>query len=1154
LTTIDPTTPRQQRARSAAARPFPRAQSPLWYKNAVIYELHVRAFADSNGDGIGDFPGLTSKLDYLQDLGVTAIWLLPFYPSPLRDDGYDIADYLGVNPAYGTLRDFKRFIAEAHNRGLKVITELVVNHTSDAHPWFQRARQAPAGSRERDFYVWSDTPTRYPGVRIIFQDFESSNWSWDPVARAYYWHRFYSHQPDLNFDNPAVHDALAKVMDHWMDMGVDGVRLDAIPYLYEREGTSCENLPETHQYLKKLRAYVDKRHPGVMLLAEANQWPEDAISYFGNGDECHMAFHFPVMPRLFMAIRMEDRFPIVDILEQTPPIPDNCQWAMFLRNHDELTLEMVTDEERDYMYRVYAMDRQARINLGIRRRLAPLLGNSRRKIELMNALLFSLPGTPVLYYGDEIGMGDNVYLGDRDGVRTPMQWSGDRNAGFSRASPQRLYLPTIIEPEYHYETVNVEAQQNNPSSLLWWTKRLIALRQRYEVFGTGDIRFLSAANPKILAFVRGRADLGQHVLVVANLSRFVQAADIDLSPWQGMVPVEMFGRTKFPPIGDRRYFLTLGPHSFYWFSLEPGATPAKVPERPRATAPEIKVHEDLERWLRSPSRRAWLQSTLQEDIPRHRWFAAKARTLRGVKIIDEVPIRTALAPSTLSAWLVLVQAEYAEAEAELYAIPLAMASQDRADLALKDKPFALIAKILAKGGEEPRVLYDAVYDPAYCEAILDTISRKRRHRGGRGELFGTPTRQFKMLASGMESREVLVPDSDQSNSSVIFGHRFIMKLYRRVEPGLNPDLEVSRHLTEVADYPHTPLLAGALEYAQDARGEPLTIGLLQQFMRNQGDAWRYALDLLSQYYERVMAMSATGEGHPPLPPSEPLIELITLEPSEQALELLGEQLQWAALLGVRSAEMHIALARTEGDGAFAPEPFTGLYQRGLYQSMRNSAQQSLTLLRSRLETLPENVRADAEALLARTDEIMARLRLIKEKRIEAARIRCHGDYHLGQVLWTGKDFLIIDFEGEPSRSLGERRLKRSPMRDVAGMLRSLQYASYTALRQQIERGAIPSGYGFEHWEPQATFWEAWIGSSFLRSYLRTARSVQAAFLPAEENDLRLLLDSFLMDKALYEVSYELNSRPAWVQIPLRAIMHLLERTSGHQSESRDSTE
>src|ERR1700682_3251182 len=554
---------------------------PLWYKDAVIYEVHVRAFHDSQEDGAGDFPGLTQKLDYLQDLGVTAIWLLPFFPSPWRDDGYDISDYTDVHPAYGTLRDFQVFLREAHRRGLRVITEVVVNHTSDQHPWFQRSRRAAPGTQWRDFYVWRDTDQHYQQARIIFKDFETSNWTWDPLAKAWYWHRFYSHQPDLNFDSPHVRKAIIGVIDYWLDMGVDGFRLDAIPYLFEREDTNCENLPETHAFLKDIRAHVDANYPGRLLLAEANQWPEDAIAYFGAGDECNMAFHFPLMPRLFMSIRMEDCYPINEILDQTPPIPASCQWATFLRNHDELTLEMVTDEERDYMYRVYAQDRQTRINLGIRRRLAPLLGNDRRKIELMNALLFSLLGTPVIYYGDEIGMGDHVYLGDRNGVRTPMQWSADRNGGFSRANPQKLYLPITIDPEYHYESINVEAQQKNPNSLLWWMKRLIEQRKRSRAFGRGTLEFLSPSNRRVLAFYRRYE--GENILVVANLSRFPQYAEVDLSEFKGRRPVEMFGRAEFPPIGEQPYVITLGSHDFYWFSLE---TKPVQPEPAPVSGPE----------------------------------------------------------------------------------------------------------------------------------------------------------------------------------------------------------------------------------------------------------------------------------------------------------------------------------------------------------------------------------------------------------------------------------------------------------------------------------------------------------------------------------------------------------------------------------------
>src|SRR5687767_6674055 len=596
----------------------------LWYKNAVIYELHVRAFHDSNEDGIGDLRGLAQKLDYLQDLGVSTIWLLPFYPSPLKDDGYDIADYYSINPIYGTLADFKRLLREAHVRGLRVITELVINHTSDQHPWFQRARRAERGSAARDFYVWSDTPDRYRDARIIFKDFEASNWSWDPVAKAYYWHRFFSHQPDLNFENPAVHQAIFRMMDFWFKMGIDGMRLDAIPYLYEREGTNCENLPETHVYLKHLRKQLDERFPGRMFLAEANQWPEDAIAYFGDGDECNMAFHFPVMPRLYMALHQEDRFPILDILEQTPPIPDNCQWCMFLRNHDELTLEMVTDEERDYMYRAYATDPQARINLGIRRRLAPLLRNDRRRIELMNALLFCMPGTPVIYYGDEIGMGDNIYLGDRNGVRTPMQWNQDRNAGFSGANPQRLYLPLVADPEHHPSAVNVEAQQNNPTSLLWWMRRLIGAARRSPSLSRGDIEFLYPENRKVVAFLRTFGE--DRTLVVANLSRSAQFVELDLSRFDGQVPVELFGPTHFPRIGQLPYFITLGPYGYFWFRLQPDEREEEIAASP---VPTLTSAGSWDAVLAEPARSA-LERSLPRFLVRQRWFGAKGRKISTV--------------------------------------------------------------------------------------------------------------------------------------------------------------------------------------------------------------------------------------------------------------------------------------------------------------------------------------------------------------------------------------------------------------------------------------------------------------------------------------------------------------------------------------------
>ncbi len=594
------------------------------------------------------------------------LWLLPFYPSPLKDDGYDIANYTNVNPAYGTLKDFKTFLRETHARGLRVITELVLNHTSDQHPWFQRARRAKPGSPQRDFYVWSETGTEYSDARIIFKDFELSNWAWDPVAKAYYWHRFYSHQPDLNFDNPKVHEALFNAVDFWLDMGVDGMRLDAVPYLYEREGTNCENLPETHAFLKALRKHVDEHYPGRMLLAEANQWPEDARAYFGDGDECSAAFHFPVMPRLFMAKHMEDRFPIVDILQQTPPIPDNCQWFVFLRNHDELTLEMVTDEERDYMYRVYARDREARINLGIRRRLAPLLNNNRRTIELLNGLLMSLPGTPIIYYGDELGMGDNIYLGDRNGVRTPMQWSADRNAGFSRANPQRLYLPLVIDPEFYYASVNVETQKNNPQSLWWWMKRLIALRERHLAFGRGTLELLSPENSKVLALMRHYQN--ETILVVANLSRFTQFVELDLSANEGAVPVEMFGYNRFPPIGKLPYLLTLGPHAFYWFVLE------KSSAEPADGKPEATKLSVRNAWNEVFAGRTKLSSRphCAAGFPHIAGLVLKARTIQNVIITDFSPLEQKSTPEK-SECLALLQVEYVEGEPETYLLPIACA-------------------------------------------------------------------------------------------------------------------------------------------------------------------------------------------------------------------------------------------------------------------------------------------------------------------------------------------------------------------------------------------------------------------------------------------------------------------------------------------------
>jgi maltose alpha-D-glucosyltransferase/alpha-amylase len=1096
---------------------------PLWFKDAVIYQLHVKSFYDSDDDGVGDFQGLTQKLDYLQDLGVSAIWLMPFCPSPLRDDGYDIADYRGIHPAYGSLRDFKKFLAAAHRRGLRVISELVVNHTSDQHAWFQRARRARPGSPWRDWYVWGDTPQRYADARIIFQDFETSNWTWDPVAGAYYWHRFYSHQPDLNYDNPHVRKAVLATLDFWYAMGVDGLRLDAIPYLFEREGTNCENLPETHRFLKEMRMHVDAKFRNRMLLGEANQWPEDAVAYFGQGDECHMAFHFPIMPRLFMALHMEDGFPVLDILDQTPVIPENCQWAVFLRNHDELTLEMVTDEERDYMYRVYAQDARMRINLGIRRRLFPLLGNHRRRTELANALLFSLPGSPVIYYGDEIGMGDNVYLGDRDGVRTPMQWSADRNAGFSRANPQKLFLPLIISPEYHFEVINVEVQQANPHSTLWWMKRLIALRKRFKAFSRGSIEFLTPDNHRILAFIRRYEN--ERLLIVSNLSRFVQHVQLDLSAYQGMVPVELFGRTSFPPIQAAPYFLALGPHSFYWFYLTPAQTMSEgtAMEAGDPILPVVEADLEKEDFLNGKAA-ARLGEVLPGFLTRSRWFGGKARPLKQAKIADMYFLE-----KESRQWAIaLVRVDYLSGDGELYALPLALANEDQIDRLLQQHPQAAIAKIKIKGNPSSFLLHDAFVDPNFGATLLDVLTRKRSIHGRHGCMRGMTTRAFRpLLAKSLPLPPAAVMGAEQSNTSIRFGDRLIIKLIRKLSLGVNPDLEIGRLLTEKR-FPHCAPTAGAIELLLN-RDEPMTVAILQGFVPNRGDAWSYALNRLDHYFG-----AAVGRALPVLPASLPA-DLLDAAPSDEAVALIGDFLDSARLLGRRTAEMHLCLASEQRLPEFKPEAFSKLYQRALYQSMRSLTGKAMPLLRRQYNRLPENLRPMAVYVMEREAELMSRFKALLESRIGALRIRCHGDYHLGQVLFTGDDFVIIDFEGEPARPITERRIKRSALRDVAGMLRSFHYAASSAVvgRQKngSEAGALQE---LEHW---AEFWQRWVSAEFLKSYLQQASG--GRFIPASRGELRVLLGALLLEKAVYELSYELNNRPEWVGIPLRGIRQLL---------------
>jgi len=1094
-------------------------EDPFWFKDAVIYQVHVKSFYDSNADGIGDFPGLTQKLDHLEKLGVTAIWVLPFYPSPLRDDGYDIADYFDVHPQYGTLKDFKEFLAQAHARGIRVITELVINHTSDQHEWFRRAREAKPGTPLRDFYVWSDTTDKYREARIIFKDFESSNWTWDPVAKSYFWHRFYSHQPDLNFDSPLVQKEILKVADFWFGMGVDGMRLDAVPYLFEREGTNCENLTETYDFLKKLRAHVDAKFSSRMLLAEANQWPEDAAAYFGQGDSCHMAFHFPLMPRMFMAMQMEDNFPIKDILEQTPAIPETCQWAIFLRNHDELTLEMVTDEERDYMYRSFAKDSKAKINVGIRRRLMPLLGNNRRKVELMNILLLSLPGTPIIYYGDEIGMGDNFYLGDRNGVRTPMQWNPDKNAGFSLTNPQRLYLPVIIDPEYQYENVNVENQDGNLSSLMWWMRRVIHMRKKFKSFSRGSMEFLDTDNKKVLTFIRKYED--DIMLCVINLSRFSQAVELNLPGYADYIPEEIFSQNKFPRIGKTPYIVTLASHAHFWFSLKKEAAAPGTSQNEEMPAIHLnnRWHEIFQR-----NQKDNLENyVLPKYFMKCRWFGQKASAIRNINVVETVRI-----PGQNAGWA-LVNVTFFDGVAQAYSLVLAYDEKGKLADVINEHQECLIARLqfpLTEG-----YLYDGIYNPAVREELLKLIAAKRKLAGDQGTLAFYPGKALKsLLKTPAEPQSSRVLKTEQSNSSVVYGQDLFLKFYRQVKEGINPDMELTRFFSEETKFSHMSSYAGSIQY-ESARSEPVTVALLSRFLPNQGNAWTYFLDQLGRFYENILANREKFQTTPAVAKS--LLE----EGPVQEANILQEALdpifpEMIKLLGQRTREMHEALASRDLPG-FTPENFSLLYQRSVLQSMQGQLKRVFQTLQRQLSKLPEHLQDEAKDIMNHEKDILKSFQRIKEKKMSASMIRIHGDYHLGQVLFTGKDFIIIDFEGEPIRSISERKLKRSAFRDVAGMIRSFHYAAFSSL---LLRSTLPESE-MRFLEPWAHVWYSWASSIFIRSYLQAREN--ACFIPQAVDEIEILLDIFLLDKAVYELGYELNNRPEKTIVPLKGIKYIL---------------
>ncbi|NPU94699.1 MAG: maltose alpha-D-glucosyltransferase [Gammaproteobacteria bacterium] len=1080
---------------------------PQWYKDAIIYQLHVKSFFDANNDGIGDFEGLISKLDYISSLGVNAIWLLPFYPSPRRDDGYDIADYRAVHPDYGNMKIVKRFLAAAHARGLRVITELVINHTSDQHPWFQRARRARAGSAARNYYVWSNSDQQYAGTRIIFLDSEVSNWTWDPVANAYFWHRFYSHQPDLNFDNPQVLKAVLGVLRFWLELGVDGLRLDAVPYLVEREGTSNENLPETHAILKRIRAEIDAAFPGRMLLAEANQWPEDTQLYFGNNDECHMAFHFPLMPRMYMALAQEDRFPITDILRQTPDIPEQCQWAIFLRNHDELTLEMVTDRERDYLWQKYATDPRARINLGIRRRLAPLLEYDRRRVELLNSLLLSMPGTPVIYYGDEIFMGDNIYLGDRDGVRTPMQWSPDRNGGFSRADPPRLVLPPIMDSLSGFASVNVEAQSRDPHSLLNWMRRMLEIRKRQKVFGRGSLKLLTPANRRVLAYLRSSAEVAnavipgtaaETVLCVANVARSAQAVELDLSAFAGRVPVEMTGGATFPPIGRLPYLLTLPPYGFYWFLLaENSAMPAwHVPyPEPMPDLLTLVLPDGIQGLLSVPILQRLEYDILPAYLPMRRWFATKNETLQSARLVEACMMEDKTASIVLTE--VAVKSDSGTVR---YLLPIGLIDEAAISGPLPEQ----LALARTRRGKHLGYLTDAFALKEFGNLLVRLLRKQACLPARDGEVRFCLANACRSLPS-VDDADVRWIGVEQSNSSLVVGNAVIIKIIRRVVGGQHPEAEMSRELTARGFANTAPMLGEIVRVDKD--GVPHVWAIAQGYIHNQGDGWSWMQSLIERL--RQTTLIAVDDG-------------VLLDRSLLQREIS----EFAGIIGRRLSEMHGVLAAPSDNPDFATE-IAGQEQCGRWtRSVQEQIDAALTVL-AQTQNWTEAWQVDASNALVQARAFLhGSVQRLAASGQGSLCCRIHGDMHLGQVLVAQQDAYLIDFEGEPARTLEERRGKNSPQRDVAGMLRSLDYA--------IAKAGEGASAAFN-----ALLTESGnaIHAAFMHSYRQSANEWEVSGPDTADS----LVELFLLEKVAYEIVYEAANRPAWLPVPLQGLVKLAER-------------
>ena len=1094
-------------------------KDPTWYKDAIIYQVHVKSYFDSNNDGIGDFTGLIEKLDYIAELGVNTIWVLPFYPSPLRDDGYDIAEYRAVHASYGTLEQVRHFIREAHRRGMRVITELVINHTSDLHPWFERARHAPKGSPERNFYVWSDSVQRYEGTRIIFNDTETSNWTWDTLAGQYYWHRFYAHQPDLNFDNPAVLEEVLSIMAFWFDIGVDGLRLDAIPYLVEREGTSNENLPETHAVLKKIRAYLDNNYPDRMLLAEANLWPEDIQQYFGNGDECHMAFHFPLMPRMYMAIAQEDRYPIIDILRQMPEIPENCQWAIFLRNHDELTLEMVTDHERDYLWEFYAADQRARINLGIRRRLAPLVERDRRRIELLNSLLLSMPGTPTIYYGDEIGMGDNIYLGDRHGVRTPMQWSIDRNGGFSRADPASLVLPTTMDPLYGFQAVNVEAQIHDSHSLLNWTRRMLVIRKQQKAFGRGNLKMLAPANRRILAYLREFTDSdGRHeiILCVANVSSAAQAAELDLSAYAGKVPVEMVGGTSFPPIGQLEYLLTLPPYGFYWFLL------AEETQMPGWHVPTFEVLPELQTVIIKQSMLDLLQppalSTLeQESLPaylsKRSWFAHGAHSSARFRLHYGVPFGD---PHDL---YMLTQVEVeVDGALEYYNLPMGFVADQQAGSVPQQLALARMRQ-----GRKAGLLTDAFSLPEFCREVIRKLREQEVMYWQGSEIQFIPTPTLQDLEEILDE-EIILISADQTRRTIVIGERMVLKPIRRVIRGIHPDIEITTFLN-ARGYSNIAEPLGEVRHV-NPRGEPSSVMALQAYLGNQGDAWQWTQNTL----ERALREQQISKDHL----------------SDDQYNALTDLETFAHIMGRRLGEMHLVLAQPTDDPAFTTTISARADSEARARCINGLLREAVAVLGDYTHNLAETHERSGDKnalglgaanwLLDHEQSLSALVERLARTAEGGLQMRIHGGLTLGQVLVVRGDACFVNFTDDPDNLQRENLRaspRHSPLKDVADLLNSINYSAAIALRSMLNIEVPPV--------------ENRVPGLLMETYRQRARAAfylayrsAAADLPhewRERNGEEAALALFGLENALREI-IKSRHQPEWLEVPLQELEEL----------------